>query len=46
MKKTDRKLRLNPQTLKLLGNDKLGNIAGGLTGQLTDVPPNCGTFNC
>ena len=43
-----KKLRLNAQTVKALADGQLQHAAGGMpnTGNLTDVPPNCGTFNC
>jgi len=44
---TVKKLRLNAQTIQTLSPGQLGRAAGGgNSGELTDVPPNCGTFNC
>ena len=45
---TSKKLRLNAQTVQMMSTEQLKIVGGGMpnTGNLTDVPPNCGTFNC
>jgi hypothetical protein len=44
---TGKKLRLHAQTIQTLSTEQLGHAAGGAnTEVLTDVKPNCGTFNC
>ena len=47
-KNVSKKLRLGAETLQVLSNEQAKMICGGMpnTGNLTDVPPNCGTWNC
>ncbi|HEY0192201.1 MAG TPA: hypothetical protein VGC42_13865 [Kofleriaceae bacterium] len=41
-----KKLRLNAHTIQALSVARTGRAAGCDSGQLTDVLPNCGTYNC
>ena len=43
---TVKKLQLNAQTIQTLSTEQIGRAPGGDTGQLSDVLPNCGTYNC